>query len=744
MITQLKQKTLSYPKRLEHLREAKLAHTRTKQQIIGAMDYDDWAVIPPPEELRDVVSLIGPSGEPITDILIKGLELESNHESGGYFGAAIVGRNYRRLLESHPVYIDPYGSLAGGYMMNFFSTRQPHWNPELHYDHLVPEQEKYGLVTGIGGVQHLAQELSIGLDLGWRGLLEKIGRYRTTNGSDKKGFYDGLEDVVLGIQNLIGRHAEEARRLAGVQGSEQLRRNMLEMAQINEWLIDSPPRTFREACQWILWYQMAARMYDNSGSLGRLDLYLYPYYKKDVEEGRLTEEEAVFLIAQNLLRVSDYIQLGGYDEQGRDNTNPVSYLVLEAVHQLKIPANVAVAVGKGIDRGLLKRGVEILFEDKLGIPKFLGLDSLYRDYTKNGYTLQEARKRIYNGCHWFAVPGREYGMNDLVKLNFARVFDVALREMLADSTIQPGVEELWDRFEKHLRRAVEVLAEGLDFHLEHMHRVFPELVLDLLCYGTVEKGMDVSQPGALEYVNLCIDGTALATTADSFAALEQRIEEERRLSWQELLQHLDSNWSAADGAKVRAMMKNVPHYGYGGSKGDEYALRIVRSFAGIVSEKPTPKGHKMIPGLFSWASTISMGKHLGATPNGRRAGEPISFGSNPDPGFRKDGALTALAEAVAAVQPGWGNPAPLQIEVDPGFSKEEGGVEKMCTLLETHFELGGTEININILDKQKVLEAHKDPSKYPDLVVRVTGFSAYFASLSPQMREVVVRRIVSS
>jgi len=335
-------------------------------------------------------------------------------------------------------------------------------------------------------------------------------------------------------------------------------------------------------------------------------------------------------------------------------------------------------------------------------------------------------------------------MNDLVKLNFARVFDVALREMLDDSEIQPGMAELWSRFETHLERAVEVLAEGLDFHLQHMHEVFPELVMDLLCHGPIEKGMDVSQPGAVDYLNLCIDGSALATAADSFAALQRRIEEEKRLSWQELLRHLDSNWSGPDGAKVRAMMKNVPRYGYGGSKGDEYAVRIVQAFTRIVTQRPTPEGHRMIPGLFSWASTLSMGRNLGATPNGRGAAEPISFGSNPDPGFRKDGALTALAEAVAAVQPGWGNPAPLQIEVDPSFSKEEGGVEKICAVLETHFELGGTEININILDKEKVLAAHKDPSKYPDLVVRVTGFSAYFASLSPEMREVVVRRIVSS
>ena len=173
------------------------------------------------------------------------------------------------------------------------------------------------------------------------------------------------------------------------------------------------------------------------------------------------------------------------------------------------------------------------------------------------------------------------------------------------------------------------------------------------------------------------------------------------------------------------------------------ARRISELFSRLVHEKPTPAGYRMIPGLFSWAATIPMGAALGATPNGRRAGEPISFGSNPDPGFRRDSAATALASAVAGVQPGYGNPAPLQIELDPGFGKDRENRDKVAGLMQTHFALGGTEININILDSAKLLEAHRDPSKHPDLVVRVTGFSAYFASLSPQMRQLVIDRVIA-
>jgi formate C-acetyltransferase len=206
---------------------------------------------------------------------------------------------------------------------------------------------------------------------------------------------------------------------------------------------------------------------------------------------------------------------------------------------------------------------------------------------------------------------------------------------------------------------------------------------------------------------------------------------------------LKNNWAGAEGEKARLLMKSVPRYGHGGTRSDAYAVDISKSFTASVKEKPTPNGFNMIPGIFSWANTIPMGKEVGATPNGRRAGDPISHGSNPEPGFRKDGAPTAMAVAIASVQPGYGNTAPMQMELDPAIARDEEGVAIISELIRTHFRLGGTQINLNILDAAKILEAHKDPSKYPDLVVRVTGFSAYFASLSPEFRQLVVDRIIN-
>jgi pyruvate-formate lyase len=191
------------------------------------------------------------------------------------------------------------------------------------------------------------------------------------------------------------------------------------------------------------------------------------------------------------------------------------------------------------------------------------------------------------------------------------------------------------------------------------------------------------------------------------------------------------------------MVRSIPRYGCGGSRADAYAARISQTFTRLVVASPTPNGYRVVPGLFSWANAIDMGAPMGATPNGRKAGEPISHGPNPDPGFRKDGAPTALAIAVAAVQPGYGNTAPMQIELDPGIYMDDSGVETVMSLMRTHFRLGGTQINLNLLDKKMILEAHEDPSRHPDLIVRVTGFSAYFASLSPQFRQMVVDRLIA-
>jgi len=714
-------KPLTHADRLRMLLATKLAQTRQKIDRFGPMDEDDLGIVAPPE---------GFQWKPIP-----------NHPNGSFYGASGWAENFASLMQVHPTYVDPMDALAGRWMVFMSRQRPVHWPPELPYPHLTGDQQTYGITAGIGGSSHFGPDYSIGLELGWGGLLRKVRDCRSKHGPEKAEFYQAEEDVIGAVQVWIRRTIADIRAAHERESRPELKANLAEMAEVNEWVLANPPRTLREACQWIAWFNMVSRIYNRDGAGGQLDELLRPYYERDLAAGRIDDEDAIFLIACLLLNETHYYQIGGPGPDGRDLTSHVSFLVLEAAHRLGIANNLTIRVHDGMDEKLFLTGVGHLLRDRKGWPRFAGDKGLVEGFMRNGYSAELARRRIAVGCHWMAIPGREYTLNDVVKINVAKVLEVALYDMVEDPTVAASVAELWRRFEDHLRRAVLCTAKGLDFHLAHQKDNEPELMLNLLCHGPIEKGVDITD-GGVEFYNMCVDGSALATVADSFAALAQRIEQEGVLTWGEIVTHLRHNYDGRDGRRVRAMMKASQRYGQGGSLGDESAVRVSRLFARLVKERPTPGGRIMIPGWFSWSATITMGKIVGATPDGRGAAEPISHGANPNNGFRTDGAATAMAKAIASVQTGYGNTCPIQLELSPGLTDDES-VAKIAALIKTHFDLGGTLFNINIIDKDKLLAAHKDPWAYPDLIVRVTGFTAYFAALSPEFRQLVVDRIVA-
>jgi len=713
---------LTYQERLNYIRELKSIHTLQKQVIDGTdgyWDMDDKGIIPPPGDWK--------------------FEPETNTPDGRFIGNELVGRNFRKLLETHPVYINPMSSLAGGWMHSFFDIKRPLWDDRFDYSHLHENQKKYDLVSGIGGIQHFNVDMKMGLALGFGGLLDKINKYSQINKGKADDFYEAERTVVISIQNLIKRHANAAVEMAEIEERPEIKKSLLQMAQTNMNIISKPPETFYEAVQWTAWFIINAVMFNFSGAGGAIDEYLYPFYLKDKSNGTLTDEEAIFHLACLLVKDNQYYQICGTKTDGSDMTNELSFFMIEAAHRIKVPTSICLRVHKNINPDIMKLSVRYLFEDKLGTPSYIGDESMNEGFVKNGFSMELARTRAKTGCHWCALPGTEYTLNDIVKINLLAVFNTALREYYVGLPEQLSAEGLYEDFLKHLKIAVLTIAEGIDFHLEYMKHVWPELVLNLLCHGPIEKGGDISS-GTVDYYNMCVDGAGIATVADSFGAIDAMVGEGREFSWDELTIMLDNDFENAE--RERLMLNSVPKYGSGGSKSDEFAVRISKDFSAIVKEKPTPGGRNMIPGLFSWANTIPMGKAVGATPNGRKAYTPINHGANPHPGFSAADSPTGLANAVASVQPGWGNTAPLQLEFDPHFGADDGGVNLVSSFISTFMAMGGTLLNINIVDKKRIFEAHKDPKKYPNLIVRVTGFSAYFASLSKDFRQLVVDRIV--
>ncbi len=711
---------MSYAERMARLTARKVAQTAEKQAKLGARDEDDYGLVLPPETFR--------------------ADLPVRDATGQFSGPRAWAANFRWLMEHHPLYIDPDDAIAGRWMFMLSRMRLGYQlsrsNFAFDYSFLEPLQKKYDITTGIGKDAHFAPDYGIGLALGWGGLLAKVRAAQRSFAADPVAaeLLEAEESAILGVQTWIRRLAEAAADRSMTEADAERRANLVAMARTCFAIVDAPPKTFREAVQWIAVFNMASRTYNRDGAGGQLDELLRPYYARDTAAGILTDDAAEFDCFCLLLNDPHYYQLGGPAADGSDQTSRMSFIILEAAAKLKSSCNLTIRVWDGMDRRLYRRGVEILLQNRLGYPRFSGDKALVAGFMKNGYSAELARRRIAVGCNWMSLPGLEYTLNDVVKINIAKVFEVAFAE--SDS-----LDELEANYRKHFKAAVDVTAQGIDFHLDHQYLNEPELLLNLLSHGPIEKGKDVSHGGAT-YYNMAIDGAGLAVVADSFGALEQRVEQEKAVTFADVKAAVAANFAGEDGERIRQLLDASGRYGHGGTAADRWAVRLTEILDAEIAGHTTPHGFKLIPGWFTWADTIRFGKAVGATPNGRKAGEPISHGANPLPGFRKDGALTAMARAVASVQPGYGNTAPWQLEVDLGLADDPGAVDKLMALLDGHFALGGTLVNINVVDAEKIRAAHKDPSKYPDLVVRVTGFTAYFNSLSPAFRELVVKRLV--
>jgi formate C-acetyltransferase len=661
------------------------------------------------------------------------------HADGLIHGSRLAGLNFRRLAEMHPVYVDPANAIAG----KVYGKLRLDWNPEYAYDALKPTHERYAIRSGIEARHKISPDPTIAMQLGWKGLLDKVRRYASIHGSDedKREFYEGAENVILGMQAWIGHTIDDIRRQLAEEKHPEYRENLQEMLEVHEWIVDYPPRTFREACQHLAWIGILIRSYTGSGAGCQLDEVLYPYYQRDRELERIDDADALFYVACMLINDARHNAICGLDADGNDVTNRLSYIVLEAVHRIGVAANLNIGYHARMDPTFFKESVQYVLADRNGAIRYSNVDALVKGFMRSGYPIELARQRKASVCNWTNIHGREFTMNDQIKVNLAKVFEVAYLEMMEAETIPRSVDVLWELFARHLREVILCVARGIDFKHEHYGHCMPELALDLMCYGPIEQGLDAVS-GGLEFYHFCIAGTALATVADSFAALEQRIVREGVLGWDELYRHIQHDFQDADGERVRWMLHSSERYGQDtDSLGDRWAVKVSRLYTKVVQERPTPAGHKLLPQFYSWADAIAIGREVGATPNGRRAGAPISTGPNPHDGFRADGAATALANAVLSVQTGYGNIDILYLDLDPGIA-DALTVDKVAALIRAHFEQGGTAVFINVIDAETLREAHKDPEAYPDLIVRVAGFTAHFAVLSPEMRQMVVDRVL--
>ncbi len=715
-------KKFTYDERIKLLRKRKIAQTAEKAKNGGA-DEDDYGLI-----IQDEFDY----------------KLKPNHPNGSIYGYKAWTDNYCSILNSHPLYCDPLDAFVGkGFL--FLERLRPvdkKWNPDYPYDELQKLFDKYNIISGIDNCHHFTPDLEIGFKLGWGGILKELKEQRSLHDETHYEFYDSEIRVVETIISFLKRISGELKELSEKEENLMLKENLAEMSRINYKVAENPPETFREAIQWMCWFSMLSRTYNRGSAGGQLDEMLRPFYERDIKSNTLTDDEAVFYLACLFLQDSRYFQLGGPDINGKDMTSKISYLCLDAADKINIACNLTIRVHDNLDKEFFKKSVAYLFKNKQGWPRYSSDTALAEGFMKCGYSLELARKRVAAGCHWMCIPGMEYTMNDTVKINLAKIFEVAYYEMI-DTDENPSVKKLFELYKKHVKTAVDATGNGIMHHLKYQSKSQPELILNLFQHGLVKKGVNITDGGA-NYYNMCVDGSGIAVAADSFAALEQRIEQEKKITYKELTGHMKNNYEDKDGEYIRQLMQHSARYCGGDTLGDEWAIKIKDIYTECVRDLNNQHpGINFIPGFFSWSNTIGLGKTVSATPNGRKSMEPINHGANPNGGFRTDGAVSAMCNSIGKIQPAYGNCAPVQLEIDPGIANDDEGIDKMVSMIRTIMNTGNTLLNINIIDADKIIEADKDPSKYPDLVVRVTGFTAFFAMLSPDFRKLVVDRVKS-
>lgn len=704
-------------KRIDRLHADKVRNNIEKNSVYGLPNTDDWGYIyhpgfvftPPP----------------------------SDREDGLIRGYVMIGKTLRKFFEEIPRYVNPASALAGAWVQTIAQFAKIGVAPEDIPSELVPVWAEYNTYPGFCAMNHCGPAMEIGLKLGWGGLLKKLRYYRAFNAPADTSFYDGEEDVVLGMQNFVAGLAEKARTMAAETDDACDRENLLKIAEMNEYLVEGAPRNLREACQFIAHFQSLDRTYFAGGALDQIDELLRPYY----EAGGDADEDVVWYLASLFFNDTHYSQIAGPTPDGsRDKTSRMSFLVLDAMHALRIPVNIALRVHDNVNEALLRRALEYTVADSTGVSYSLD-HGITNGYARNGYPAALGRMRTKVGCNWVAIPGIEYPLQDVTRCNFAFAFTHALENI---RTGERSLDALWSCFAHHLKIIVDSIKSGYDYHYERVSRNTPEMVLNLFMYGPVERGLNCAE-GGVDILNLNIDGIALATVADSFAAIELRVVQQKKIDWDTLFVLLDTDYAGRE--DLRLMLKNIPRFGAPDSPAEKWAVRIRDLFVRLCKETGTPRHNlPIIPGLFSHGEIYTYAKDLSATPNGRRRGDPISHSNEPDPGFARGidtFALSLKASAVARLQPGYGNSAPLHLDIETELLRAAGGVDALIALLHAHDKMGGTLINLNCLKLSDLMEAHADPSTHPDLVVRVTGYSAFFASLSKEYRQQIIDRFLS-
>lgn len=567
------------------------------------------------------------------------------------------------------------------------------------------------------------------LKIGLPGIEEKIRKYKENAPKEKEKFYDCALQCIEEIIKFAKRYAA-----AAPDNIKEAFENVCKKA----------PGTYFEALITIKIVIFALRCIDMPHvTLGGFDRYMYPYFEADIKRGKTTEElyeiTQLFFISLNIdtdiyigVQTGDNGQsmvLGGLDKSGKDIFNEVSKMCMKASMELNlIDPKINLRVHKNTPFEIYRLGTE-LTKKGLGFPQYSNDDVVISGLKKLGYDEENCYDYTVAACWEFIIPGKGMDIPNIETFNFPLVFCRTLEKYLDAS-------KDFDSFLSHMKDEIKNECGKIIKKLENIVLI-PSPCLSIFMSDCIEKGLDVSQQGC-KYNNFGCHGAGLATAADSLSAVKTVIYDEKSVSKDELKEALKNDFEGFE--KLRKKLLACPKMGDGSDLPEDISVSLLDAFSDNLNGKKNRFGGIFRAGTGSAMEYILSAAKVGATPDGRNAGAPYGSSFSPSLEARPAGLLSVIHAFTKSDLTKTINGGPLTVEIHDQTFRNDDGINKVAMAVRAFIDLGGHQIQLNSVNKERLLDAQKHPEKYKNLIVRVWGWSGYFGELDLCYQNHIIKR----
>ncbi len=624
----------------------------------------------------------------------------------------------------------------------------------------------YGANTFKTNADHYAPNYETFLSDGISGTLDKIEKSAEKHKNDidaqkKLDFLKAAKISMQAFREMVIQYGEKARLMALEISDRTERYNLLEISRICFKLADEKPETYREALQ-LIWLAHVAFVLEGryAMALGRLDQYLYPYYANDVNKGILTRDKALELMECTLYKIYEHRYFGGDDvvniaiagvkRDGSPGLNEVSYIILEAVRNCNIPGpNLSARLYKGIPDEFIDECLKVIGTG-LGYPAMMNDEVNIPALHRHGYSLEDSRNYCMVGCIENFITGKQPPWSD-GRYNTPKYLELALNNgkcmltgvQMGPKTGEPSeldtMEKLMQAFKKQMiYGAADYMARFRNENDRYNKTAYTQPFLSCFCDDCIERGLDINDGGAV-YPSVHGAGCmGIATVADSLAAIEDVVYNKKMTTLTTLRDALMANFEGYD--DLRNELIRAPKYGNNIDFVDKYAVWYVDVHEEIFSKYRTRDGGPIYIAIASNVNNISAGREVAATPDGRKSREPLSDAASPAQGADKRGP-TAVVHSIT--KPDYRKVScgtVLNQKYSPEMFKNPEKRAKLLGLIKVYFSKGGQEIQINSVSREILKDAMENPQNYKNLVVRVSGFSAFYITLDRAVQNDILER----